>query len=103
MTNVPGLLAVIWSDGGPFTMFAWTLHRYDVQASSGVGGTKLVSLAVNCLICPFAVLVMVISYVHGPGGRVTAGLLQVNVRWRVNKTSFTLRVGLTSFTQLRTG
>src|SRR5262249_26795643 len=103
MTNVPGLFALTWSAAGPFTIAACKLQRYDVHASSGVGGTKVVSLAVNWRICPFAVFVMVISYVHGPGGRVTPGLLQVNVGWRVNNTSLTLRVGLMRRNQLRTG
>src|SRR5215831_10430972 len=94
MTKVPGLTTLAWSDGGPFTTAACRLHRYDVQASSGTGGTKLVSFTVNCRICPFAVFLIVISYVQGPGGSVTPGLVQVNVGCRVKRTSLTLRVGL---------
>ncbi len=50
-----------------------------------------------------AVLVIVRRYVHGPGGSVTGGLLHENVGCLVKSTSFTLRVGLTSRSQLRTG
>src|SRR6185437_12890360 len=103
MTKVPGDDASTCDCALPFTAVAWTDHRYEVQASSG-DGTKTVSLTViekaGVLV---AVLVTVMTYCHGPGGRVIAGLLQMNRGWSVNSTSLVVRMGWTSRSQLRTG
>src|ERR1043166_6737856 len=102
MTNVPGLFTVISSAGPPFTARPVTLHRYEVQASSGKRGTVVVSSTANSWTgeLGFAVLMMRTTYVHGPGGSVIAGLLHTSRGVRVNSTSVE-RAGVMSLTQGR--
>src|SRR4029078_2972592 len=103
MTKVPGLATVIWFLLPPLIARAVKRQLYDVQASSGVGTTKLVSGGWNSTSsCPFFVLMIDNVYRHGPGGSVMPGLLQTNRGCRVNNTSMLRRVGLVSRSHERT-
>src|SRR5438105_10770455 len=103
MTNVPGAASNTWSLGPPFTARAETRHRYDVHASSGVVGTNAVSFtAFWRSTCPVRVLMISITYCHGPGGRVIAGLLHTNRGLLLNTTLLLAAMGSTRRNQLRT-